>query len=490
VSVCGNCGSSLEGSPRFCPVCGKETEKRSDTAASVDPYVGALFAEKFRVDKLLGEGGMGRVYRATQLSLDKVICLKVLRRELAGDPETQARFQREAKAASRLNHPHSIQIIDFGTGEGGALYIAMEMVTGQDLQQLMQNQFPLSEDRIRHIMSQVLDALSEAHAQKIIHRDLKPENIMVGQFRAEPDFVKVLDFGIAQIQDGSANKLTKAGLVCGTPEYMSPEQARGEELDARSDLYSAGIILYQMAVGKLPFTATTPMGFVSKHLVEVPRPAHEARPEVSVALSNFIARALSKDRKDRPASALAMRDELISTGGAKAATPGGVKPAAAGKPMPLGPAAQAPASRASRNGIWIAAAVAVFGAAGLVAWELRPPAHGQALKPATPGSTPTSPSPQAPPAAPTAEQAAAYKRYMASGKEALQAQKYDDARKAFERAIYNDPSHPEPLKLIGQLYQMSGDNKLAAEHFKLYVNFVPTPPDADNIKKLIARLPQ
>ncbi len=267
MSVCVNCGSSLDGTPAFCSACGKEAQKRSDTAASVDPYIGALFAHKFRVDKLLGEGGMGRVYRATQLSLDKVICLKVLRRELAGDPETQARFQREAKAASRLNHPHSIQIIDFGAGDGGELYIAMEMVSGQDLQQLMQNQFPISEDRIRHIMSQVLDALSEAHAQKVIHRDLKPENIMVGQFRADPDYVKVLDFGIAQIQDGSANKLTKAGLVCGTPEYMSPEQARGEELDARSDLYSAGIILFQMAVGKLPFQAETPMGFVSKHLV-------------------------------------------------------------------------------------------------------------------------------------------------------------------------------------------------------------------------------
>ncbi len=488
MSVCGNCGSSLEGSPRFCPVCGKETEKRSDTAASVDPYVGALFAQKFRVDKLLGEGGMGRVYRATQLSLDKVICLKVLRRELAGDPETQARFQREAKAASRLNHPNSIQIIDFGAGEGGALYIAMEMVTGHDLQQLMQNQFPFSEDRIRHIMSQVLDALSEAHAQKIIHRDLKPENIMIGKFRADPDFVKVLDFGIAQIQDGSANKLTKAGLVCGTPEYMSPEQARGEELDARSDLYSAGIILYQMAVGKLPFQADTPMGFVSKHLVETPKPAHEVRPEVSVELSNLIARALSKDRKDRPLTALAMRDELLATAGPKAATPAGVKPQpGAGKPVTPGPAA---ASRAApRRGAWVAIAFAAFAAAGLAAWQLRPVPHGDPQgKPAPTGSAAPVPTQQPPPGPATPEQAAAYKRYMKEGKEAFDKQDFDGALDKFSRAHLADLSQADPYYRMGLVYKIQGDKTSAAKYWQFYVDFFPRPPNAAAVSKAIAEL--
>jgi serine/threonine-protein kinase len=485
VSVCGNCGTSLEGAPRFCPVCGKETEKRSDTAASVDPYVGALFAQKFRVDKLLGEGGMGRVYRATQLSLDKVICLKVLRRELAGDPETQARFEREAKAASRLNHPHSIQIIDFGTAENGALYIAMEMVTGQDLQQVMQNQFPLSEDRIRHIMSQVLDALSEAHAQKIIHRDLKPENIMVGTFRGDHDYVKVLDFGIAQIQDGSANKLTKAGLVCGTPEYMSPEQARGEELDARSDLYSAGIILYQMAVGKLPFQAETPMGFVSKHLVETPKPAHDVRPQVSIPLSDLIARALSKDRKDRPANAIAMRDELLATAGAKAVTPGAGKPAKPATPRPGAAQATAP----SRKGIWVGVAIGAFAVAGLAAWQLRPPPHvNPGPKPIA--TNPPVPGPSLPPGPASPEKVAEYNRYLAAGKQALQTQSYDDALKAFERAAYADRSQAEPYKQIGLLYQMKGDSQLAAKHFQQYVDSVPTPPDAEAIRKMLKRLTQ
>jgi len=486
VAACANCGASLEGTPRFCPVCGTEVRPRSDTAASADPYVGNLFAGKFRVEKLLGEGGMGRVYRATQLSLDKVICLKVLRRELATDPETQARFQREAKAASRLNHPHSIQIIDFGAGDNGELYIAMELVSGQDLQQVMQDQFPLPEARIVHIMAQVLDALSEAHAQKIIHRDLKPENIMVGRFRNDPDFVKVLDFGIAQIQDGSAARLTRAGLVCGTPEYMSPEQARGEELDARSDIYSAGVILYQMVTGRLPFQADTPMGFVSKHLVEVPAPPAQVRPDVSPALSSLIVRALAKDRGERPPSALAMRDLLLaSAGSAPAAAPKvPIAPPAAVRTAPTQPKAVAAPAAPPRAGlgVWLAVGTVAVAAAGITAWRLwpSPPAETPTHAPRVQGSTPA-----VPPATPGRVD---YERYFAEGNQDLQAQKLDEALQAFERAARADPAQQEPLKRIGLIYQMKGDAKKAAANLKAYVDSVPTPPDADKIQKIIAAL--
>ncbi|MHB8418629.1 MAG: serine/threonine-protein kinase [Myxococcales bacterium] len=484
--ACAQCGAALEGSPRFCPACGEAAEPRADTAVSADPYVGQRFADKFRVDELLGEGGMGRVYRAVQLSLDKVICLKVLRRELASDPETQARFRREAKAASRLNHPNSIQIIDFGAGRDGELYIAMELVAGQDLQQLMQSEFPLDERRVRHIMAQVLDALSEAHAQKIIHRDLKPENIMVGHFRGDPDFVKVLDFGIAQIQDGSAARLTRAGLVCGTPEYMSPEQARGEDLDPRSDLYSAGVILYQMAVGRLPFQADTPMGVVTKHLTERPKPPAELRPDVSPSLNALILRALSKERGGRARDALTMRDELLAGAGGKpsaapAPVPADVPEASRTAPTQVKVAAVAPGSRRAGAAIWVPVGVAALAAAGVAAWRFRPvpapPARTASASP-NPG---TAPSP-APPAQ------TIFQRYLSEGNRALQAQDLDQALQAFERAARADPAQPEPYKRIGLLWQMKGDAKKAAANLQHYVDSVPTPPDAENIEKIIAAL--
>ncbi len=301
MAQCVQCELELPPGASSAPNSGAQVTIRNEPEP--DPYLGRVFAQKYRVESLLGEGGMGRVYRAVQLSLDKVVCLKVLRRELAGDPATQARFQREARAASRLNHPNSIQVMDFGSAEAGELYLTMEYIKGRDLQQLLTAEFPLDEPRVCHIMAQVLDALAEAHAQHVIHRDLKPENIMVCESRGDANYVKVLDFGIAKIQDNITQpKLTRAGLVCGTPEYMSPEQARGLELDARSDLYSAGIILYQMVTGTLPFNADTPIGFVTAHLNDAPVPPRERRPEVSAGMEDLILRTLNKNRDARPAS--------------------------------------------------------------------------------------------------------------------------------------------------------------------------------------------
>jgi eukaryotic-like serine/threonine-protein kinase len=193
---------------------------------ATDEYLGKTIVGKYRIEQMLGEGGMGKVYKATQLGIDRPIVLKVLRQALLSDDRTVRRFQREAKAASRLNHPNSIGVIDFGTAEDGALYIAMEYVQGKDLHHVLSREWPLPEARIIRIVSQVLSALSDAHSAGVIHRDLKPENIMVEQRRGEADFVKVLDFGIAKIMDSAGDDgpaLTRAGFVCGTPEYMSPE---------------------------------------------------------------------------------------------------------------------------------------------------------------------------------------------------------------------------------------------------------------------------
>ncbi len=284
-----------------------------------DDYVGKIISGKYRIEQMIGEGGMGRVYKALQVALDKPVVLKVLRKSLLSDERTVQRFQREAKAASRLNHANSISVLDFGRTDDGALFIAMEFVSGKDLHQILSKEWPLPEARIIRIISQVLSALADAHSAGVIHRDLKPENIMVEQRRGEPDFVKVLDFGIAKITDSTGDDgpaLTRAGFVCGTPEYMSPEQARGGALDARSDLYSVGVILYQLTTGLLPFESDSAVGFATKHLSEEPPPPSKRRPDarISPAMERLIMRVLSKDPNQRPATAEAFRSELAAVG--------------------------------------------------------------------------------------------------------------------------------------------------------------------------------
>ncbi|MGQ0507706.1 MAG: serine/threonine-protein kinase, partial [Myxococcaceae bacterium] len=270
---------------------------------------------------------MGKVFRAVQVSLDKAVVLKVLRHDLLSDERTVARFQREAKLASRLNHPNTISVLDFGQLEDGALYIAMELVSGQDLHQILSSEWPLPESRVIKLVGQVLAALADAHGAGVIHRDLKPENIMVEQRRGDPDFVKVLDFGIAKIQDAAAEEgpaLTRAGFVCGTPEYMSPEQARGAQLDNRSDLYAVGVILYQLMTGLLPFESDSAVGFATKHLAEPPPPPSQRRPEanISPAMEALILKAMSKNPADRPPDASAFRAELLAVENApRKATP-------------------------------------------------------------------------------------------------------------------------------------------------------------------------
>jgi serine/threonine-protein kinase len=308
---CPSCGADAGDVSKYCPSCDSPLSR-----GEPDEYIGRTIAQKYQVEALIGEGGMGKVYRARQVALDKLVVLKVLRHTLLGDDRTVARFKREAKAASRLNHPNSISILDFGIAEDGALFIAMEFVPGQDLHTVLSKDGPLPEQRIARIVSQVLSALYDAHNAGVIHRDLKPENIMVEQRRNEPDFVKVLDFGIAKIQDaeGEGPALTRTGFVCGTPEYMSPEQARGATLDHRSDLYAVGVILYQLLTGRLPFESDSAVGYATKHLTEEPLPPSRKRPElrVSPAMERLIMRALSKSPDDRPQDAEAFKAELLA----------------------------------------------------------------------------------------------------------------------------------------------------------------------------------
>jgi tRNA A-37 threonylcarbamoyl transferase component Bud32 len=289
--------------------------KNDAETAPADALKGRLIGGKFRIDSLLGAGGMGNVYRAEQLSLGKQVAVKILHHDLMTDETVVKRFEREARSASRLDHPNLVRIIDFGRDpETGVLFIAMELLSGRDLGQVIAQDAPLPLHRIVRIMSQVLAALEEAHAQSVIHRDLKPANIMLVDRRGELDLVKVCDFGIAKsnsLQSGERNSmLTVRGFVCGTPEYMAPEQARGEPVDGRTDLYAAAIILYQLITGQVPFTASSPVGILSQHLDRPPPPPRAKRPDIPRALDLLILRGLSKEPAQRPQTASAFRQEL------------------------------------------------------------------------------------------------------------------------------------------------------------------------------------
>src|ERR1700722_2857486 len=245
---------------------------------------------------------MGRVYRAEQTNLGRTVAVKIIHPHLVGEENAAARFITEARAASRLNHPHSVGIIDFGKSPDGLLYLVMEFLRGRDLARVIYEDGPLPFRRIVDVLRQTLAALAEAHNEGIIHRDLKPENIIVEPVRSGGDFVKVVDFGLAKIRaDTSQPSITSPGIVCGTPEYMSPEQARGDVLDARSDLYAVGVILYQLLTGRLPFEADSPTQVVLAHLTRPPQDPRTLAPERKIpdTLAEIVLKALAKEPKDR-----------------------------------------------------------------------------------------------------------------------------------------------------------------------------------------------
>jgi len=287
-------------------------EREKELPLEEDKLIGRVLDGKFRLDSLLGEGAMGRIYLARQLLLDKDVAIKVLHQHLGGEDRVARRFHREAKAASRLSHANSVQILDFGSTDDGVLYIAMEYLDGEDLQIVLDHDHPFSCRRIGNILGQTLRAIDEAHHAGIIHRDLKPENILVQSDRHGHDVVKVCDFGIAKILEGEGQSITVDGFVCGTPQYMAPEQARGEDVDARLDIYAAGVVLYQLLTGVPPFTGETALGIITKHLTDDPVPPRKKRPDLGIpaSLEAIALKAMSKNRNDRYASAGLMADAL------------------------------------------------------------------------------------------------------------------------------------------------------------------------------------
>lgn len=288
-----------------------------------DPFIGrTILGGQFEVIERIGTGGMGSVYKASQPAMNRMVAIKILHPKLAGRKDLTSRFRREARAMSQLTHPNTVKVFMYGElEEDGSLYIVMELLEGRNLNQTVRKEGPMPPERAIPILIQVCGALQEAHDLGIVHRDLKPENIFLCRQGGLSDFPKVLDFGLAkvterQMQPGSVI-LTQEGMVFGTPEFMSPEQAQGRTLDARSDIYSLAVILYEVLTGKLPFSARTPMEYIQKHVSEPIIALNDRVPDKKFpkGLEDALARALAKKPEDRYQTALEFAEALRPFGG-------------------------------------------------------------------------------------------------------------------------------------------------------------------------------
>jgi serine/threonine-protein kinase len=268
-------------------------------------YIGKDIAGQFRILQRIGSGGMGAVYKAEQPEMNRFVAIKILHPKYVSRPDLVSRFRREARAMSHLSHPNTARVFMYGQLEDGACYIVMEYLEGKNLAQVTRAEGMLQPARAGNIMVQVCGALEEAHRQGMVHRDLKPENIFLTQQGGIADFPKVLDFGLAKVTQREMRPgsliLTQEGMVFGTPEFMSPEQARGQSLDARSDIYSLGCILYEMLTGKLPFDASQPMDYLALQIRGTPIPLSQRIPGLSFppGLEPVVMKTLEKDPANR-----------------------------------------------------------------------------------------------------------------------------------------------------------------------------------------------
>ncbi len=288
-------------------------------AAEGDTLLGTTLADRYVIVGRVGAGGMGTVYRAEQRGMSREVALKVLRKDLGNDPETAARFHREARMLSQLRHPNTVTVFDFGQTNEGLLYLAMELLEGEMLSTRIKREGPLDVMFSVRAALGVLRSLDEAHARGIVHRDLKPDNIFLatvhGAREDEREVVKVVDFGIAKIRDGEAGLdalQTQEGTVFGTPRYMSPEQAQGKKIDGRSDLYAVGVLLFHMLTGAPPFTDDDAVVVMAHHIKTVPQLVRTMVPGrgITERLEQLVAKAVAKDPNARPQTAVEFCDEL------------------------------------------------------------------------------------------------------------------------------------------------------------------------------------
>jgi serine/threonine protein kinase len=284
-----------------------------------DPFVGRTLDDKYSVEERLGAGGMGAVYRARHLQMDRPVAIKVLHQRFVEDEAARNRFQIEARAAVMLRHSNAVSVTDFGQTSEGCVYIVMELLEGRTLREILSRESPIETARAISIMLQTSAAVAAAHDAGIIHRDLKPSNILVTQSADQPAVVKVLDFGIAKVtadkldDDENATSMVQASSVIGTPRYMSPEQYNGFELTPATDVYSLGVILYEMLTGMAPFTGATREQIAQKHANDPPHPPRGIVAAIPEDVERVVLLALEKRPEDRPANADEFRQELLDT---------------------------------------------------------------------------------------------------------------------------------------------------------------------------------
>jgi serine/threonine-protein kinase len=353
---CPNCGAPNDADAQFCSNCARPISATNQKSVA-PPFhaappqdksraaglIGSIIDSKYRIEERLAAGGMGTVYRATRLLIGDTVAIKILHPEHFADASAAERFRREAQAAARLKHPNAVSVYDFGVTNEGLVYLVMELVEGESLRKVIKGQGPLTPSAAADVMRQVCAALDEAHRQSIVHRDIKADNIII-HATAVGLRVKVLDFGIAKLRDMKATNLTQTGSVMGTPHYMSPEQCVGEELDSRSDIYSLGIVLYEMLAGVVPFNSPTSTAVIIQHVNQPPPSLRAINMSIPEAVERVVLHALQKRREDRPQTAGALAAELDAAIGAYLTAPASVVTAVHVPSTPAPPIAQPPHS--------------------------------------------------------------------------------------------------------------------------------------------------
>ena len=305
--TCAGCRQSFAETALYCPNCGRPKLRE----APVDPLVGKLLGERFQVVEQIGQGGSGTIYRAEHVTLRRKVAIKVLHQELSRDDLAVERFRREATTVAEIDNEHIVEIHDFGRTNDGRLYLAMELLEGDTLDHILEREKTLSVEKVADILIQVGEALMEAHAIGYVHRDLRPRNIYLAMRRGKANFVKLLDFGLAKLVESDAQAAsTSLGMTFGDPRYMSPEQARGDRIDRRADIYQLGCVAYEMLTGAPPFTGNRVFDILTKQVTEIPAPLPTRRPGVPMWMEAAVAKMLAKDPENRFATTTRMVEAL------------------------------------------------------------------------------------------------------------------------------------------------------------------------------------